>query len=431
MIEVRMIDYGTQKEFIDRIRNRSSSADVESCVQDIIDSVKKGGDAALLELTLKFDKVQLEPGKILVSDKEIKEAYSKITEKQKKAIKAAIANVEKFAQAQKPKGFTTEISNGVKCGVILRPLEKVGCYIPAGRYPLPSTTYMTIVPARIAGVKEIVVTTPPKKDGKADPGIIVAADMAGACRIFKIGGAQAIAALAFGTETIPKVDKICGPGNIYVTVAKKLLYGTVGIDMLAGPSEIVIIASEKAEPGFVAADMLAQAEHDPLAASILITDSKKLAEEVKEELSIQAEKLSSKETIRQSFDNYSCIIIAKDKTQAVELSNTIAPEHLEIIGYEKGILKDITNAGSVFFGSYSCEAAGDYCSGTNHVLPTGESARVRSGLSVYDFLKMITIQYLTKPGLEGLKETIGTLADMEGLPAHKNACMKRFEGESK
>ncbi|MBT4351337.1 histidinol dehydrogenase, partial [archaeon] len=328
-----------------------------------------------------------------------------------------------------PKPFLEEIAPGVKCGTLIKPIEKVGCYIPGGNYPLPSTTLMTVGPAKVAGVKEIIVSTPPQKNGGANPATIVAADIAGATKIVISGGAQAIAAMAYGTRTIPKVNKIVGPGNIYVTAAKKLLYGEVGIDMPAGPSEVVILASSDSNPKYIASDMLAQAEHDVVACGLLFTDSMELANKVKQEIIIQTEKLASKEIIKKSFENYSCIVLVKTVTDVIDFCNDFAPEHLEIIGYDESILDKITNAGSIFFGEYSVEAAGDYCSGTNHVIPTGGFSKVRGGLSVYDFLKMPTIQKLSRQGLESLKDTITTLAEMESLPAHANSAKIRFEGE--
>ncbi len=433
MVSIRILEYSKDKEEIEKIKQRAilNQKEIEYSVKKIIEKVRYEGDKAISYYTEKFDGVNISEDEFTVTKKEIAEAYTCISKTQINAIKKAIENVKKFSLRQKPAEFFEEIIPGVSCGILLRPIEKVGCYIPAGRYPLPSTAYMTIIPAKVAGVKEIIVATPPKKPGKADPGVIVASDIAGATRIIKIGGAQAIAALAYGTKTIPKVNKIVGPGNIYVTTAKKIVFGDVGLDMLAGPSEVVIIASEKADPNFVAADMLAQAEHDAFAAALLITDSKEFAMKVKAELNRQVNLLSTKDIIEKSFENCSCIVLVDSIEEAIFFANDFAPEHLEIIGYDKSILNGITNAGSIFFGEYSPEPAGDYCSGTNHVLPTMQSAKSRGGLSIYDFLKMITVQELTKEGLSSLKETISVLADMEGLPAHKNSVLKRFEDVEK
>ncbi len=431
MVEVRILDYKKDIEEIKKVFNRSSKNidEIEPIVKEIISKVKGEGDKALVYYANKFDYAKLDERDLVVSEDEIKDAFSLVSEIQIVTIKSALNNIRKFSFLQKPKPFFSKISKGISAGVMIIPIEKVGCYIPAGKYPLLSTALMTVIPAKVAGVKEIIVSSPPQKDGKINPAIIVASILSGATKIVKAGGAQAIAALAYGTETIPKVDKIVGPGNIYVTCAKKLVYGVVGIDMLAGPSEIVIIATEKSNSKFIASDMLAQAEHDPLACAILFTDSQKLADDVKKEIELQAEMLSTKETIERSFENCSSIVIVDSIEHAISFSNEFAPEHLELIGFDKSILRKIKNAGSIFIGEYSCEAAGDYCSGPNHVLPTGQSAKFRAGLSVYDFLKMTTVQMLTKDGLSSLKDTISELADMENLPAHKSSVLKKFEGD--
>jgi len=428
-MKVRILKLEEERDQIARIKNRSSGniLDVENSVKAIIDNVKNNGNRALIELTEKFDDVLLCEKKIIVKQNEIKQAYSKLSFSEILAIKNAAKNIKNYARFQKPKQWFKETSTGIKIGVIIKPIEKIGCYIPGGRYPLPSTVLMSVIPAKVAGVKEIVIATPPQKNGKINPAILVAADVAGVTKIIKVGGAQAVAAMAYGTKSIPKVDKIVGPGNIYVTAAKKLLYGIVGIDMLAGPSEVLIIADEDSNPKFIAADMLAQAEHDPLACSILVTNSIELANATKSEIEKQTEKLSSKEIIKQSFEKFSCIILVNSLDEAIKFSNQFAPEHLELMGFEKEILKEIDNAGSVFLGEYSVEAAGDYCSGTNHILPTGMFSKIRGGLSVFDFLKFITVQNLSKSGLKKLNSTISVLADMENLPAHKNSSNIRFE----
>lgn len=428
-MNIRILNYNEDKIEINKIKQRSSVnlLEIEDLVKQVIKKVKDNGNQALIEYANKFDRVKLEEKDLIVSKKEIKEAYNKLSKKEITAIKTALSNIKKFAVLQKPKSFLKEVLPGVKEGILIKPIENVGCYIPGGNYPLPSTTLMSVCPAKVAGVKNIIVATPPQKNGRANPATIVAADIAGASTIVVSGGAQAIAAMAYGTKTIPKVNKIVGPGNIYVTAAKKLLYGEVGIDMLAGPSEVLIIASKNSNPKFIAADMLAQAEHDVLACSLLFTDSIKLAVAVKNEIVIQINKLNSKKIIKESFNRYSCIVIVDSVKQAIEFSNNFAPEHLEIVGFDESMLDKITNAGSIFFGEYSLEAAGDYCSGPNHVLPTGGSAKYRGGLSVFDFLKMPTIQMLTKKGLRSLKNTIVTLAKLESLPAHTNSVKIRFE----
>jgi histidinol dehydrogenase len=429
---VNILDIEKNKLQIEKIKQRSNIdlGRVEESVREILNNVKNRGNKALIEYANKFDNVNLNEQDLVVSKEQIKNAYSKLNQNQIVAIKFALSNIKKFAELQMPRSFLNELSPGIKCGTLIRPIDSVGCYIPGGNYPLPSTTLMTVIPAKVAGVKEIIVVTPPQKNGVVNPAILVASDLAGATKIILSGGAQGIAAIAYGTKTIPKVNKIVGPGNKYVTVAKKLLYGEVGIDMLAGPSEVLIIAKEDSNPKFIAADMLAQAEHDVVSCALLLTDSKKLANAVKYEIIKQTKKLSSKEIIKKSFEKYSCIVLVDSVDRAISFSNDFAPEHLEIMGYDESILDKITNAGSIFFGEYSVESAGDYCSGTNHVLPTGQFSKVRAGLSVYDFLKMPTIQMLTKKGLKALTNTITTLGKLEGLPAHVNSAKIRFENKN-
>jgi histidinol dehydrogenase len=430
-MNVRILKFNDDKFEIEKVKSRSNTdlSKIEDDVKVIIKNVKEKGNCALIDYAKKFDNVELLEQNLIVSGIEIIDAYKQLTQNEINSIKKALVNIKKFAEQQMPKPFLMEISPGVKNGVLIKPIDRVGCYIPGGNYPLPSTTLMTIVPAKVAGVKEIIVATPPQKNGRANPAIVVAADIAGADKIVISGGAQAVAALAYGTTTVPKVNKIVGPGNVYVTAAKKLLYGQVGIDMLAGPSEVVIIASSDSNPKYIAADMLAQAEHDVVACGLLFTDSIKLAEAVKDELIKQTKKLKSKEIIKKSFENYSCIVLVDSVEDVIKFSNDFAPEHLQIIGYDKSILDKISNAGSIFFGEYSVEAAGDYCTGTNHVLPTGQSAKFRAGLSVYDFLKMPTVQMLTKNGLNSLNSTIVALAELEKLPAHANSVKIRFEDD--
>lgn len=416
------------KKDIERIKQRSTK-DFDKVIKQvtrIIDAIKRRGDSAVSYYTNKLNKVKLTDFK--VSDKEKQEAYNSLSEKEINAIKNAANNIRKFCEIEKPKPWQESISSGIVVGQLVKPLDNVGVYVPAGRYPLPSSALMNIIPAKVAGVNKIIVCTPPRKDGKANEAIIVATDIAGADSVFKIGGAKAIAAMAYGTETVPKVDKIVGPGGIYVTAAKKVVFGDVGIDFLAGPTEVLIIADGKANPKFVAADMLAQAEHDTLACALLVTDSKELANRVKSEIRKQLKKLLTAETIKQSLKNYGGIILVKDLNQAFEFANDFAPEHLEIMIDDSKLLEKVRNVGAVFLGEYSVEAAGDYASGPNHVLPTNGVAKVRAGLSVRDFLKMPTVQILTKDGLESIKETIITLADLEFLAAHANSVKIRFGG---
>ena len=408
------------KEDIVRIKERGSSVD-EDKVRPIIEDVKKNKDSALIKYAEKYDRVRV--SSIKVSDKEIKEAYSKVDSNVVDAINASIKNVKKYHEIQMPKEWMEDISEGVKAGQLVRPLDSIGCYVPGGNYPLVSTVIMTVIPARVAGVKEIVVCSPPE----IDPAILVAADMCGATEIYKAGGSQAIAAMAYGTETVKKVNKIVGPGNIYVTAAKKIVYGDCGIDFIAGPSEIMIVADENNNPKYIAADMLSQAEHDKFASSILVTTSEKLVKEVNNEIEKQLDLLPTKEIAKASLENFGGAIIVKDIDEAFDVVNEFAPEHLEIMIDDEKLLSKVKNAGAVFFGEYSVEAAGDYCSGPNHVLPTNQFAKVRGGLSVMDFLKMPTVQKISKKGLLNLSKTIITLANVEGLDAHKKSVEVRDE----
>ena len=408
------------KEKIKEIKKRASGNFdlVLNLVLPIINDVKTKGDKALIDYTKKFDKVSLKS--IKVSKEEIKAAYNKVDKKTVNAIKKAAKNIERYAKLQLPKEWSKEVEKGVTVGQIVRPLDRVGCYVPCGSFPLPSTVLMTAVPAKVAGVKEIVICTPP---GRNNESILVAADIVGVKEIYKVGGAQAISAMAYGTESIAKVDKIVGPGNIYVTAAKKLVYGDVGIDFIAGPSEIMIV-SEKGNPEFIAADMLSQAEHDKLASAILVTTNKKLASDVENQLKIQLKQLKTKKIAEESLKNYGAIIIVKDIDEGFKIVNDLAPEHLEI--EDEKWLPKVKNAGAVFLGEYSIEAAGDYCSGPNHVLPTKGFAKARAGLSVLDFVKMPTIQKLSKQGLKSLGDAIINLASVEGLEAHKKSVEKRL-----
>lgn len=419
---IRMI--GIKNKEIERIKG-GNKANLELALlraKPIIENVRKFGDKALIDYTKRFDCFDITKNTIEIDENEIKEAYKKVDKKLIKALEEAAELIKKFSKEQLPKGWSKEIKKGIKVGQIVRPLEKVGCYVPGGEYSLVSTVLMTVIPAKVAGVKEVVIASPPKPKNYA---LLVAAGIAGADKIFRIGGAQAIAALAYGTETIPKVDKIVGPGNIFVTAAKKLVYGDVGIDFLAGPTEVMIV-SEKGNPKFIAADLLAQAEHDRMASAILVTTSKGLAENVKKEINIQLKGLKTESIASESIRKNSAIIVAGNMDEAIKLINDFAPEHLII--EDKKILDKINNAGAIFIGSYSCEAAGDYCVG-NHVLPTGGIAKFRAGLSVFDFVKMPTVQELSKDGLRSIKEVITALADAEGLDAHKKSVEKRFDND--
>ncbi len=414
----------SNKVKIKRIRQRVNGLDeVLEKAKRIVDEVKKSGDRALIKYARKFDGIELAKSKIQVSKKEIKEAYKKASQEIINSLKTAAINITKYARYQLPDAWEKNIDEGILVGQIVRPLDSVGCYIPGGNYPLVSTVLMTVIPAKIAGVREIIVCCP-----KITSEILVACSIAKATKVFRIGGAQAIAAMAYGTETVPKVNKIVGPGNLYVTAAKKLVYGSVGIDSLAGPTEVMIIA-ESSNPELIAADMLAQAEHDARASAILVTPNKDLAVRVKLELEKQIKGIKTKKIAKKSLENFGVIVIVKNMDEAFEFANDLAPEHLQIMNYDESTLGKVRNAGAVFLGEYSPEAAGDYCSGPNHVLPTLGSAKFASGLSVADFLKMPTFQKLTKKGLQGIRNAIVTIAELEGLDAHARSVKKRFEDD--
>lgn len=410
---------------IKKIKERSSGAVDKALekVKKIVIDVKRRGDKAIISYTKKFDKIPLAKNKIQISKKEVKEAYKKVNPKIINSLKIAAINIARYAEYQLPGEWKKKINEGILVGQIVRPLDSVGCYVPGGNYPLVSSVLMTVIPAKVAGVNEIIVCCP-----KITNEILAACGIAGATKIFRVGGAQAIAAMAYGTETIPKVNKIVGPGNVYVTAAKKIVYGDAGIDFLAGPSEIMIIA-EKSNPEFIAADMLSQAEHDVMASAILVTPNTSLAGKVKQEIEKQINKLKTKAIAKKSLEDFGAIVVVKDMDEAFEFANDFAPEHLEITTYDENVLSKVRNAGAVFLGDYSPEAAGDYCSGPNHVLPTQGTAKFRAGLSVMDFLKMPTFQKLTKKGLEGIKNTIIDIAELEGLDAHAKSVKKRFEND--
>ncbi len=423
MIEIITIE---DKEKIERIKNRNKE-NFElalSRVAPIVKDIKTLGDKALFRYIKKYDCFEASKNNILVREKEIKAAYKKVNTKKIEAIKKAKENIERYCRLQLPIELIKEAEEGIRLGWLLRPIEKVGCYIPGGRFPLISTVLMTVVPARFSGVDEVIVCSPPRENNYE---LYVAADIAGADRIYRIGGAQAIAAMAYGTESVQVVDKIVGPGNIFVAAAKKLVYGDVGIDFIAGPTELLILA-ERGNPSFIASDMIAQAEHDAMASSILVTTNKNLANKVKEEINVQLKRTKKISFASESLRKYGAIIIVSKLDEAIEFANRFAPEHLQIIvdNKEKVIAK-LRNFGSLFIGEYSPEAAGDYASGTNHVLPTGGTARFRSGLSVFDFIRMPSIQELSKDGLKKLKETIETIAYIEGLEGHRESIKTRFE----
>lgn len=407
-------------------RSQFSYDDVNETVENILKDVKKRGDKALFEYTRKFDKVDLKT--LEVSEEEIQKAFDTIDKELLEVIKYSHDNIKLFHERQVRNNFIVKKENGVSLGQIINPIEKVGLYVPGGTAAYPSTVLMNAVPAKIAGCKEIIMVTPPTSDGTILPSLLVAAKIAGVDRIFKVGGAQSIAALSYGTESIPKVYKIVGPGNIYVAMAKKMVYGEVSIDMIAGPSEVLIIADDSANPVHVAADLLSQAEHDKLAASILVTNSKELAKNVAEQLEIQLKELEREEIARTSIENQGRIIITKTIDEAIKISNEIAPEHLELaVSNPFELLTKIKNAGSIFMGHNTPEPLGDYLAGPNHTLPTSGTAKFSSPLSVDDFIKKSSFIYYSKEGLEEVKDKVIKFAESEGLTAHARSVSKRFE----
>ena len=411
---LRILPLAEAQNFI--MRKAVRLAEAEQTVAPILDGVRMRGDEAVMEYARKFD--GLEGGKLAVPESELREAEARVSPEFQAALEVAAKNIREYAELQLPRENWVQFHDGRRLGHIVRPLESMGAYIPAGRYPLPSTLLMTAIPAQVAGVKTICVTSP-----RPSAEILATAAFLGLKNVFHVGGAQAIAALAFGTATIPKVDRIVGPGNIYVTAAKKALAGEVGIDFVAGPTEIVIIA-EQADPRHIAADMLAQAEHDVEASSILLTTSRGLAEQVAQEVARRLESLPTAPVACQSIRNHSAVILCPSMDAAVDASNRLAPEHLAI--YDQALLPKIQHAGSIFLGPSSPEAAGDYASGPNHVLPTAGAARIRGGLSSADFVKIISVQELSAQGLEKLAPAITTLARAEGLEAHARSVEVRL-----
>lgn len=402
------------------------AVNVEATVSEIIKNVRENGDAALIEYTEKFDRVKLDS--LSVSATEIEEAFNSVEPKFIEILKKAAANIKAFHEKQVRNSFIINNSDGIVIGQKIIPVDRAGLYVPGGTAAYPSTVLMDAIPAKIAGCREVVMVTPPGKDGKISPVILAAAKIAGIDRIFKVGGAQAVAALAYGTESIPKVDKIVGPGNAFVAEAKKQVFGTVSIDMIAGPSEILIIADGKSEPAVAAADLLSQAEHDKMASAVLVTDSEELAYYVSEELEKQIPLLERAEIARASIDNNGKIIVAPDIITAVEISNDIAPEHLELcLDNPFDYLDKIRHAGSVFMGRNCPEALGDYLAGPNHTLPTGGSARFSSPLSVDDFIKKTQYTYYTAKALENVAEDVAFFAEKEGLTAHAKSAVIRTE----
>ena len=426
MIRILNFDSGAPEEILNR--DIRAEADVESVVDAIIADVRARGDEALRDYAKKFDRAEL--GDLLVSQAEIEEAFAAVGEDFIQTLRMAAANIRHFHEHQVHKDFVVTDTPGVLLGQKYTPIERAGVYVPGGTAAYPSTVLMDVIPAKVAGVKEIVMTTPAGPDGKVNPNILAAAAVAGIDRIVKTGGAQAVAALAYGTESVPAVDKIVGPGNIYVATAKRKVFGKVGIDMIAGPSEILVLADGGANPAWVAADLLSQAEHDKLATPVLVTDSEALAEAVQAELERQIPLLPRAAIARESVDTNGKIVVTDDLAKAIEAANLIAPEHLEICTEDPfAVLGSIKNAGSIFLGRNVPEALGDYFAGPNHTLPTSGTARFSSPLGVDDFVKKSSFIYYTKDALGAVQGRIADFAEREGLHAHAKSVTIRFEDE--
>ncbi len=424
-IDSKQKDIATE---LKRIVNRGEAAteEVAAAVKEIVERVRKQGDPAVLEFTEKFDRASLTLKNIRVSPEEIRDAYAKVDQKKVDALNLAAQNIRLFHEKQKISSWVSQEADGVILGQLARPILSVGIYVPGGKACYPSSVLMNVIPARVAGVEQLVMCSP-APGGNLNPYILVAADIAGVKEIYKIGGAQAVAAMAYGTATIPRVDKIVGPGNIYVATAKRYVFGQVDIDMIAGPSEILIIADETADATFVASDLLSQAEHDELASSILITTSQGLAAKVDKEVERQLANLGRKEIARKAIDRFGVIVLVGNMRDAAEVSNSIAPEHLEL-AVEKPfeLLSLIKNAGAVFLGHFTPESVGDYVAGPNHVLPTGGTARFFSPLSTDSFMKKSSLIFYTKEGLDKVGEAVMQIADVEGLDAHGNTIKVRM-----
>ena len=419
----------TKKNILNDLLKRSPNhyGEYEETVNDIIRQVRERGDEAVFAYTEQFDQCRLTAENLVVTEVETAEAYQALDEALIGAMKRSAENIKAYHEKQIRQSFFTTKPDGSILGQRITPLERAGVYVPGGKAAYPSSVLMNVVPARVAGVAEIIMTTPPGKDGKVNPGTLVAADIAGVDRIYKVGGAQAIAAMAFGTQSIPKVDKITGPGNIFVALAKKAVFGYVSIDSVAGPSEILILADRYANPRFAAADLLSQAEHDELASAILITDSMELAKKVSEEVENFTRKLSREEIIRKSLDHYGYILVAENMDEAVDAANDIASEHMEILTKDPfQTMTKVKNAGAIFLGEYSSEPLGDYFAGPNHILSTNGTAKFFSPLGVDDFIKKTSIISYSRQALERDHEDIERFAKSEGLTAHANSVAVRF-----
>lgn len=420
----------TKKDILTNLLKRSPDnyGEYETIVKEIVEDVHINGDKALFAYTEKFDKAKIDASNVKVTKEEIEEAYAQVDEHLLGIIRKAIVNIKEYHEKQKQYSWFDSKNNGSMLGQKVTPIEKAGVYVPGGKAVYPSSVLMNVIPAKVAGVEEIIMTTPCNSEGKVYPMTLVAANEAGVDTIYKAGGAQAIAALAYGTESIPKVDKIVGPGNIFVALAKRTVFGHVSIDSVAGPSEILVLADETANPRFIAADLLSQAEHDEMASAILITTSKELAGKVSAQVEVFIEELSRTEIMRKSIDNYGYILVAKDMEEAIATANEIASEHLEIVTANPfDVMTKIKNAGAIFLGEYSSEPLGDYFAGPNHVLPTNGTAKFFSPLSVDDFIKKSSIIYYSREALEPVYKDIVDFAKSEQLTAHANSISVRFE----
>ena len=429
-MRIQRLDENTKKNLLEDLLKRSPNQypEYEKKVAAILQEVKEKKDEAVFAFTKKFDGADISAENIVVTEEEIKEAYELVDPSLIEIIHKAKENIRVYHEKQKQYSWFDSKPNGTMLGQKVTPLHRVGVYVPGGKAVYPSSVLMNILPAKVAGVDEIIMTTPPGKDGKVNPNTLVAAKEAGVDVVYKVGGAQAIAAMAYGTESIPKVDKIVGPGNIYVALAKKAVYGHVNIDSIAGPSEILVIADETANPRYVAADLLSQAEHDELASAILVTTSEKLAKEVSEQVEVFVEELSRTEIMRKSLENYGYILVADTMDDVIDIANEIASEHLEIMTKNPyDVMMKIRNAGAIFIGEYSSEPLGDYFAGPNHVLPTNGTAKFFSPLSVDDFIKKSSIIAYSREALEEIHLDIEHFAEAEKLTAHANSIKVRFE----
>lgn len=424
---IRVLD-DAYKSIINQLLQRGDEdfSEIDKVVLDIINDVKSKGDSALKDYTAKFDGAKID--QIRVSETEINDAWDQIDSELKSILEEAATNIRSYHTLQKEKTWLEAKPNGVMLGQLVNPMERIGIYVPGGKASYPSTALMNAIPAQVAGVDSIAMVTPPGKDGKVNPVILVAAKILGIKEIYKVGGAQAVAALAYGTETIEPVNKIVGPGNIYVARAKKTVFGMVAIDMIAGPSEICVVADKNANPKYIAADLLSQAEHDEMASAVLITDSEELAKKTLEEVKIQTQSAERKSIIEESLAGYGYIFITKDIDASLNLANELAPEHLELqLNDPLSYLSKVRNAGAIFLGEYAPESVGDYFAGPNHTLPTSGTAKFSSPLGVYDFMKKSSIIYYPKNAFDTIAEKVVKFAESEGLDAHANAMKVRME----